>query len=771
MKHTLRKYLSNRGSALFMVVSTMAALILLVTAMYMSVVSSRQVQITYFNQEQAYISASSMGDAVAAFIVDDTNSSNAIVKKIYALGKGKSISTNGNDFKSLVASGTKDDTAYGAYDITITRLNDENMTVGGKVKDAMVYDIAVTVVNDGVVETSHVYVKCTEPDPVEPPIINRFFTGTGYVPNDIYISSFSTDSELYFDNEYVIFDDHVNTGTYSGDGDNIFTNNLICVGSVMFNNKSTMAPDHPLTWVIGNDMTVGTGCSIGSFDFGGTSSEHGRLIVGGDLVLNGNRTFPEYTDVYVGGDLYVAGYMNFKSDLYVCGDIIFMPGGQWWSAFGNLYIDGSVKAMDGATVCMHGAPSTINMGGVPAEARDSMNSTMNSFIQVNAAFPKWDIDTADFESKDIKFNTDDTTFGANAKYIHYIDKDCTIGKVKDIYDGFGTSVNLTIVIDTGDDPNGFRYLSVEPNCDDIGVSNTFMWYPEASPSGGKVINIVTVGCGTLVIDVPEGVTYQASDQEFFGHIGWFMMAGGSIQKTAQGAPYFSRGGDDGSGFDMVNFAETIKDSKIVYSTDVEECSYLEYESDGEDEKWVECTVHGGIYKESKTIEYTEALENDDPSAICPCIGRLVKSDMDAYFGGSGASAMANIKKYYNNYYGEYLNASSGYSEQSFYPNVNIYIVSVLENADIQFGVKKHDGGCVMNNVFFGYVYAPYMTFISIGGGGGLKNVGGLVVSDISLNGAYKYLFVQPDFRIDYIFKEHFEALSPAGGRVWRYDGV
>ena len=34
MKHALRKYLSPCGSALFMVVSTMAALTVLVTAMY-----------------------------------------------------------------------------------------------------------------------------------------------------------------------------------------------------------------------------------------------------------------------------------------------------------------------------------------------------------------------------------------------------------------------------------------------------------------------------------------------------------------------------------------------------------------------------------------------------------------------------------------------------------------------------------------------------------------------------------------------------------------
>jgi len=82
MKHALRKYLSPCGSALFMVVSTMAALTVLVTAMYMSVLSSRQVQYATFDQEQAYVTSTSVADIFTAYISDSKNASTTIMKKI-----------------------------------------------------------------------------------------------------------------------------------------------------------------------------------------------------------------------------------------------------------------------------------------------------------------------------------------------------------------------------------------------------------------------------------------------------------------------------------------------------------------------------------------------------------------------------------------------------------------------------------------------------------------------------------------------------------------
>ena len=86
MKHALRKYISPCGSALFMVVSTMAALIVLVTAMYMSVLSSRQVQFATFDQEQAYVTSSSIGDMVYTYICENTSSS--LATAVSKLNKG-----------------------------------------------------------------------------------------------------------------------------------------------------------------------------------------------------------------------------------------------------------------------------------------------------------------------------------------------------------------------------------------------------------------------------------------------------------------------------------------------------------------------------------------------------------------------------------------------------------------------------------------------------------------------------------------------------------
>ena len=144
MKHALRKYLSPCGSALFMVVSTMAALTVLVTAMYMSVLSSRQVQYATFDQEQAYVTSTSVADIFTAYISDSKNASTTIMKKIGTMKAGQTITTNGNDFAAF--GGTKEDSAIGAYTVDIKRLNNE--TISGV--DWNVYDIAVTVQKNGI---------------------------------------------------------------------------------------------------------------------------------------------------------------------------------------------------------------------------------------------------------------------------------------------------------------------------------------------------------------------------------------------------------------------------------------------------------------------------------------------------------------------------------------------------------------------------------------------------------------------------------------------
>lgn len=64
---------------------------------------------------------------------------------------------------------------------------------------------------------------------------------------------------------------------------------------------------------------------------GGTSSEHAKLIVGGDLILNSDMKTPAYTDVYVLGNLYInpVCYPDFQGALYVHKDIIFTGSNCW----------------------------------------------------------------------------------------------------------------------------------------------------------------------------------------------------------------------------------------------------------------------------------------------------------------------------------------------------------------------------------------------------------------------------------------------------------
>ena len=135
MKHRLRKYLGNRGSALFMVLSTMSALMVLVMAMYFSIVSSRAVQYKVFNQEQAYRSSISVSETIIAALdkggtlaTKQPGAATSLIDAMVKMNVGESINTDTNGFKAF---GSTDPAAseeidqLGAYTVNITRLNDE----------------------------------------------------------------------------------------------------------------------------------------------------------------------------------------------------------------------------------------------------------------------------------------------------------------------------------------------------------------------------------------------------------------------------------------------------------------------------------------------------------------------------------------------------------------------------------------------------------------------------------------------------------------------
>ena len=560
MKHALRKYLSPCGSALFMVVSTMAALTVLVTAMYMSVLSSRQVQYATFDQEQAYVTSTSVADIFTAYISDSKNASTTIMKKIGTMKAGQTITTNGNDFAAF--GGTKEDSAIGAYTVDIKRLNNE--TISGV--DWNVYDIAVTVQKNGIAETTHSLVRSKNGEPTQMEPIDRFFTSTGYLPNDVWISSITSDSTVYCDNEYTVFAKDKNA---AGDGDVMLNMDIICAGGALFNDQSTFKPfDEPLTWVFGNNLTIGKDCTASTFELGKSSSERGKIIVGGDMIASayGSRDFGEYTDVYVFGDLYIEGNpISFKGNLYVKGDIIVKDSNG--HKFSSLYLNGTMKsAIPGGKV---------NTGELVIHDMTTNKEVFNDAITEStkildnrigaSVFPKWQAKTSGLTENPITFRKCGT---ADAKYIHYIKDDCTIGTVRDVGDGSDSPTNFTIILDTGDDPNNVLTIGLSGNVDNDGDGKyeTFMWFPDTDSS--RRISVVIVGRGSVVIDVPDGVTYQATDREFFGHIAWFMMGGGSIKYTDSGVPYFEKPDDL-----YIKLNESIQSGDFILKTPDGTCSY------------------------------------------------------------------------------------------------------------------------------------------------------------------------------------------------------
>lgn len=792
MKHALRKYISPCGSALFMVVSTMAALIVLVTAMYMSVLSSRQVQYASFDQEQAYVSSTSIADIMGSYIADSKNASSELVKKITALKAGESISTNGNDFASLSASGTKDDTTLGGYTVDVTRLSDE--TIAGTTWH--IYDLAVTVSNNEIVETTHTFLRTKDPEPEEIPEIDRFFTATGYVPNDTLVSAININSTAYYDSEYVKFGE-IESGYPDEYKPNTVTirSGLICAGSVVFDKGPNIhiQVDKPTDWYIGNNMTIETGtfnCDLGGTGSVEASENRGRILVGGNLEIKdvtniGSINAP--TDVYVLGDVKITAPITIYGNLYVGGNVTISSNASF---YGQSKIYHSGRSMDLASnpwsdslLLMQYNGSYTTMEEVLANRWDTEISSELTISPSDvgtklddaigaSVYPKWtvDVDDAKKNVKNIIFNgyyeavtpvgievvDGDGNFTPLTSYydeisassavepsrIAVIDSDCTIGDIVDIgqINGGKNIASHTIIFDTGtagniltvnlqpnmrlngsDEPNGFAW-AVAYAGGDVLDPHSDEKLTDSQP--GQSMSIVTIGDGTLVINVPDGVTYQSAPYEFVGHYAWLKLMGG-YYNTTTGAYHNNIDGNNAS-----------KAKASIHVSDG--CTSCVYEpAKNEDgEKGYTCQTHGGF------------IEGDKPDS-CACDGRIEKSK----FTGD-------------------LYMYEGLPQK---PNVNIWLVSSSESADIQIGCMKYETGVekTVRSEFYGYIYAPYMTYMDMSAANaqGLKCCGGLIVSDYIMSGYFDYVFALPDMSLEEIVGDDFAPATPNASRTWRVHGV
>ena len=780
MTHSLRKYLSNRGSALFMVLSTMTALMIACMAMYFSVISARTTQFATFFQQQSYQSAISLNDMVLAGLMDGslTKGDSDLLSALSKMAEGDTISTGANGFSSFNSSLTGTDVdQMGAYSMDITRLPNE--TVNGK--DNMTFDIATTTINNGVAETVHSYIH-VEMAGEELPEDNNIFAATGYVDNDANIGGGYFITDVFFDTEtsYISLP--------GGAGDCVISGNLRAGGSVVVNeNFQVMGPGvtasgisfaqfkDPVKWQINGDLVCSVGKGIiklnkgskiiigGNFDFkgGGLEGSLGEIdiYICGDLILNGQTMQATNANLYVGGNI-TGGQINNAKSIYVNGS-----DNRYYSPTNNGKPDmkkfAEIKTELKKGVQTRAYAKWIINDGDPDKGLDSSKTDY---------LPELDYSTVtkpDTERKyhpvTIKLNDYNqprngvsaltTTFtiahpdSPSAKN-HQAEEVCYAANIIGVQGGFGGSMApLTIILDTGDSEDDILTLRVNGYMDKYGNDggNIFQWFRQSCTS----CTILVKGKGSLVIDIPEDTIYQDCDRQLFLHQSWLALFD---TVNAEGEQRTIHCQDDtGNWVDKVvtvydstplhdpNSALTI--AKYIHTNcrHGDGCKYVQYTSttstcSKHEDKGpvakigVKCETHG---KTSFTEICPECHPDDGKDSDREDLKKLIN---DSYETGVCSYRLEK----------NLLDAAHFTFPRNIYPNVNIYLISCYESADIRLG-NNLDGQALHHNGLFGFIYAPYMTFKARGSSGGANKLcGGLIVSDFSFDDTRFVTNLYPD---------------------------
>lgn len=787
MRHVLRKYTSNRGSALFMVLSTMTALLISVMAMYFTMVSSRQSQYAVFNKMQATQSAQSIVDIVyngltnANRLVETDEAGKELLKQMEAMNTpGETITTSMANFQALDPNNPDatraEDSQIGAYAVTITLK--EVLADGTKM-----YDISVITSVDGNRDVVHMEWGFSNKE--EPPSGNggrsELFAATGYIPNDAYLDGGYFLTNVFFDTEFTYINQYGSkAGALSGD--------LATGGTLLF--QYYLAPitevdrfkplSKPTTWAIRGDLEQ-NGNNI-------------QLAGGSKIMINGDAIFNKSTvestnggtvDVYILGDFIYnnTASTDFKNcNVYVAGDF-YMADGKW-IAFKSLYVNGKVNFSDGGKPTVGGtqlnSPSQVkkwdenapgmSVAEVEAELADRTETKQ---------YAKWEVSDSqvnDAEGKTIKIRLnasnapadgvpaykcvftiayDDTCesakgSGVNGWKADYVGKGFTI----DGFEGDATAGKPgTIILDTGDKPENVLVLRLKPyiDMDNNGTAETFAWTGKEGVGSSDALSILVKGRGSVVMEVAEGATYQECDRQQTMHYSWFRLLGGIEGADAgyNNMYYYDSGPiNSGTKFDGKDPDVIVPGFMHIECKKGDGCSYTESKSTtkcdvcGKELTTLTCPNHGDVISFCTNTECKSNLAEQKEYAAWKagaagtkgfCQNRIDKPAIKAYL-----NSHLDLKK-------ALKYRASDPDDNFVYPNTNIYLVTCSESTDIRFSTKL-DGSAVMQNSFYGFLYAPYITFVAKGSSGlnTPRFVGGLIVSDYVIDDNYAYLACYPD---------------------------
>lgn len=317
MKRALLRLKSGRGSVLFFIIAIMSVMIVLASAVYYSAVSARkQVEIRY-GDEQSYQSAISLNDIVTEYL--NTKTEDAFVDAILALAPGSSLTTQGTGTDSFA----KLAEGLGDYKVTVTKISGDSSDEKQTVK------IETEVIVNG--ESSTVTSVGEFTLVSKPYSFDRFFTSTGYAPNDVVMSGMTVTSTMYLDNEY----SQIGSLQSGNSGINIKAE-VISAGTLAINNAPINADgDKTFDITVGNNLIMTYNGGQGAMNLKG-----GRIRVGGNLIQGTSFNYTNDTDVYVVGD-FISGRPSKDSncEIYVNGDAAFF-GNETFA--GKVYVNGDV---------------------------------------------------------------------------------------------------------------------------------------------------------------------------------------------------------------------------------------------------------------------------------------------------------------------------------------------------------------------------------------------------------------------------------------------
>lgn len=320
MKRALLRLKCGRGSVLFFIVAIMSVMIVLASAVYYSAVSARkQVEIRY-GDEQSYQSAVSLNDLVTEYL--NTKTEDAFVDAILALAPGSSLTTQGTGTDSFA----KLAEGLGDYKVTVTKISGDSSDEKHTVK------IETEVIVDG--ESSTVTSVGEFTLVSKPYSFDRFFTSTGYAPNDVFMSGMTITSTMYLDNEYSQIGGTGAPGT--GNSKINIEAEIISAGTLAINNAPINADgDKTFDITVGNNLIMTFNGGQGAMNLNG-----GRIRVGGNLIQGTSFNYKNDTDVYVIGD-FISGRPSDDSncEIYVNGDAAFF-GNETYK--GKVYVNGDV---------------------------------------------------------------------------------------------------------------------------------------------------------------------------------------------------------------------------------------------------------------------------------------------------------------------------------------------------------------------------------------------------------------------------------------------